>query len=251
MNNVNFGLKLWSINTNLIEQAIGLINEKVFDYIELFIVPGTQITPFNIDVPYIIHIPHHAFGLNIGEASKKEYNLKTINESISWADVLGAKYLILHAGYGYMEHAMDLLNELNDNRILIENMPKVGLDGQKMIGYSHKQMEELIGNNKGLCLDFGHAVKAALSLGEDYKEYIKKFLVFKPEVFHISDGTLTEEKDEHMNMGEGEYDFEYLSHCICRKSPSFVTMETPRSNKYSLSEDIRNVEFLKNVIKVF
>lgn len=238
---MKFGLKLWSINTNLIDQAIQLIDEKIFDYIELFVIPGTQIEPFMIDVPFIIHIPHHRFGVNIGEDSIKEYNLQKINESINWADQLNAKYLILHAGHGSMQHAIDLLRELSDSRLLIENMPKVGLDDEAMIGYSPDQIEELIGDSDlGLCLDFGHAVKAAVSLGVDYKEYINGFLPFEPKVFHVSDGTLGVERDEHLNIGDGEYDFAYFRQCILNNPSGLVTIETPRMNTKSLNEDIYN-----------
>jgi len=242
--NIIFGLKLWSINTDLIDQAIKLIDEKKFDYIELFVIPGTQINPFMIDVPYIIHIPHHKFGVNIGDASKKEYNMQKIDESITWANKLDAKYLILHAGDGSMEHAADLLSEITDNRFLIENMPKMGLDGETMIGYSPEQIEELIGDmNMGLCLDFGHAVKAAVSLGVDYKDYMKEFLKFEPKVFHISDGMLNIEKDEHLNIGEGEYDFEYFISCV--RESRMITLETTRNNHKSLYEDVKNMDGLK------
>lgn len=239
---MKFGLKLWSINTDLIDQAVSLIDNKTFDYIELFVVPDTQISPFLIDVPYIIHIPHEKFGVNIGDPAAKEYSLQKINESITWADLLNAKHLILHAGHGSMQHATDLLRELSDSRLLIENMPKVGLDGEAMIGYSPEQIEELLGNSDmGLCLDFGHAVKAAVSLGVDYKEYVQGFMGLEPKVFHMSDGTLGKEKDEHFNIGEGEYDFRYLLQCINDNPFGFVTIETPRLNQKSLDEDIQNI----------
>ncbi|HEY9206261.1 MAG TPA: TIM barrel protein [Candidatus Methanoperedens sp.] len=243
---IKFGLKLWSINTDLIDQAIRLIDDKTFDYIELFVIPADQISPFIIDVPYVIHIPHHKFGVNIGEAGKKEYNMQKINESITWANRLDAKYLILHAGMGSMEHAADLLDEITDNRFLIENMPKMGLDGEKMIGYSPEQIEELIKDrDMGLCLDFGHAAKAAVSLGLDYKEYIQEFLRFEPEVFHISDGMLHTEKDEHLNIGEGEYDFEFFINCVKNRKSRFITLEISRNNHKSLDEDIQNLDKLK------
>ena len=246
---MKFGLKLWSTNTDLIDQAVHLIDEKVFDYIELMVIPDSEIKPFLIDVPYIIHIPHHRFGVNIGEATIKEYNLQKIIDSITWADQLNAKYLILHAGHGSMLHAADLLRELSDSRLLIENMPKVGLDGEAMIGYSPAQIGELIGDGDiGLCLDFGHAVKAAVSLGEDYKEYVQGFMELEPRMFHVSDGTLSEEKDEHFNIGEGEYDFKYLLQCIDDNPFGFVTIETPRLNQKSLDEDIQNVNKI-NVIR--
>ena len=152
------------------------------------------------------------------------------------------KHLILHAGHGSMQHATDLLRELSDSRYLIENMPKVGLGGEAMIGYSPAQIEELIGDgDMGLCLDFGHAVKAAVSLGVDYKEYVQGFMELEPRMFHVSDGTLSEEKDEHLGIGDGEYDFKYLLQCIDDNPFGFVTIETPRLNQKSLDEDIQNV----------
>lgn len=243
---MKYGLKLWSTNTDLINQAVHLINENVFDYIELFVIPNSDITPFLIDVPCIIHIPHEKFGVNIGDPSINEYTLQKINESIIWADQLNTKYIILHAGHGSMQHAKNLLRELSDSRLLIENMPKVGLGGEAMIGYSPEQIEELIGDSDmGLCLDFGHAVKATVSLGVDYKKYVKGFMGLEPRVFHVSDGTLSEEKDEHFNIGEGEYDIGYFLHNIKDNPFKLITIETPRLNQNSLDEDIRNVNKLK------
>lgn len=244
---IKFGLKLWSTNTDLIYSSLELIDKKIFDYIELFIIPGTNITPFMIDIPYIIHIPHSKFSVNIGDANKIEYNLKKINESIIWADELNAQYLILHPEHGSMEHAIDLLNKVADNRLLIENMPMVGLNGEQMIGYSPKQIKELIEiNDIGLCLDLNHAVKAAVSLKVDYKDLIKEFIQFKPKMFHISDGRLSEEKDEHLSIGQGEYDFGFLLNCIMKNDSRLVTVETPRLNKKSLDEDIQNCNKLKS-----
>ena len=242
---MKFGLKLWSINTDLIDQAVHLIDEKIFDYIELMVIPDSEINPFLMDVPYIIHIPHEKFGVNIGDPASKKYTLQMINESITWADQLNAKHLILHAGHGSMQHATDLLREMSDSRLLIENMPIVGLDDEAMIGYSPAQIEELIGDSDmGLCLDFGHAVKAAVSLGVDYKEYVKGFVGLKPKVFHVSDGTLSEEKDEHMGIGGGEYDFEFLMGCVGMSGSKMVTIECPREVQDFLAEDVENVNTL-------
>ena len=246
---IKFGLKLWSTNTGLIDQAIQLIDEKIFDYIELFVIPNAQIKPFLIDVPYTIHIPHEKFGVNIGDASKKKYSLQKIDECITWADKLNAKYLILHAGHGSMNYAMDALREIADDRLLIENMPKVGLNDELMIGYSPAHIEELIGDgDRGLCLDLNHAAKAAVSLEVDYKEYVQDFLVFDPKMFHISDGTLDNGKDEHLNIGDGYYDFDYLLQCAMNGAPRLVTVETPRLYQGSLGEDLRNVLVLKDIL---
>lgn len=241
---MKFGLKLWSTDTELTDQAIHLIDEKIFDYIELFVVPDTRISPFIIDVPYAIHIPHEKFGVNISERSKKEYNLQKINESIRWADALNAKYLILHPGVGRMENTIDFLETIDDKRILIENMPKLGLRGEKMVGYAPKQIKSLMGDKFGLCLDLNHAIKASVSLRTSYKEFIEEFLKLQPKMFHISDGKLNDEKDEHLNIGEGEYDFEFLMSCVKEAKSEYVTLETPRTNLNSFDEDLKNLERL-------
>ena len=157
------------------------------------------------------------------------------------------KHLILHAGHGSMKHATDVLREIADDRLLIENVPKVGLNDEPMIGYSPAQIEELIGDgDRGLCLDLNHAAKAAVSLGVDYRAYIKGFMRLKPNMFHMSDGMLSEERDEHLGIGEGEYDLGYLMGVI--EAGGLVTVETPRV-KISLDEDKKNLYILKNVIR--
>ncbi len=37
----------------------------------------------------------------------------------------------------------------------------------------------------------------------DYREYIKGFMRLEPNVFHMSDGILNKEKDEHLWIGDG------------------------------------------------
>lgn len=247
MKNFEFGLKLWSINTDLINQAIQLIDEKIFNYIELYVVPDTQISPFVFDVPYIIHIPHHKSGVNIGDASKKQYNLQKINESIRWANELNARYLILHPGSGLIENVIELLSDITDKRILIENMPKVGLNGEKMIGYAPEQIKKLIGESFGHCLDLGHVIKAAISLRKPYKEFIEDFLKFEPNMFHISDGDIATDKDYHLDIGSGSYDMKFFKNCIEKNKSKLVTLETPRNDQLSLDEDLKNITILKSL----
>ena len=60
-------------------------------------------------------------------------------------------------------------------------------------------------------------------------------------MFHISDGKLNDEKDEHLNIGEGDYDFEFLMHYIKEAKSKYVTLETPRTNLDSFDEDLKNL----------
>ncbi len=246
---MKFGLKLWSKNKDLMGEANRLINENFFHYVELFYVPETEIKPFlEHDIPYVVHIPTENFGLNIGDKNKKEFNLKIINACINWADKLNAKYIIQHADSGSLDDAKNLLKEVHDDRIVIENMPKVGINGEKMLGYEPEQLKELMGvENFGFCLDFGHAVKAAVSMDKDYREYVNELLKLKPDMFHISDCNLKTEIDEHLNIGEGELDFEFLKECILKGDSRYVTVETPRKTLNSLDEDLVNLKKLKKI----
>lgn len=221
--------------------------KKKFHYVELFYVPGTEIKPFlEHNIPYIIHIPTEKFGLNIGDKTKKEFNLKIINTCIKWADKLNAKYIIQHADYGSLDYAKNLLKDVHDERIVIENMPKVGINGEKMLGYEPEQLKELMSvGNFGFCLDFGHAVKTSVNMGRDYKEYINELLKLKPNMFHISDCDLKNEIDEHLNVGEGELDFKFLKECILSAKSGYVTLETPRKNLNSFNENLNNLKKLK------
>jgi len=244
--NINFGLKLWSTNTDLIEYAKKLIIGDIFQYIELTTIPNTRLEPFlDLAIPYIIHITTENHGLNIADPKIKDYNLDLINECICRADELEAKYLVLHPGYGSLNDSLDFLDSIIDKRILIENMPKKGINDEEMIGYNPAQIKELIGNKFSFCLDLNHAIKAATSLNIDYKDLIEDFLELKPKLFHIADGRIDYEKDEHLNFGQGNYDLNYLMDIVkdySRKNTSYITLETP---KISLEDDIKNLGILK------
>jgi len=242
---IKYGLKIWSSNKGVIDDADRLIKEGVFNFVEILPVPDSDITPYEkLKLPYVIHIPHSGFGFDLGDKSKNDFNLKIINESIEWADRLSAKYLILHTGFGEMKTVLEFLENINDTRIIIENMPKEDTDGRVMVGSSPEDVKKLMGNKFGFCLDFGHGV----TLSENYKKDIKEFLKLKPDMFHISDGILNNPIDEHLNIGEGEYDFKFLMDCLSKSDSSMVTLETPRENLKSFDEDIINLNKLKKFL---
>ncbi|OEU41772.1 hypothetical protein BGV40_13110 [Methanosarcina sp. Ant1] len=248
---MNFGLKLWSTNQDMIGKASKLIEEDLFQYIELTPIPNTKIDHFlSYDNPYTIHITTERHSLNIADRYKMDFNLELINNSLSWADQLNAEFLILHPGFGELEDAIEFLDLINDSRILIENMPKVGLNNEKMVGYSPEQIRELIGSRFGFCLDLNHAVKAALVLGIDYKSFIKDFFTLNPSYFHISDGCLNNCLDEHLAIGDGEYDFSFLIKYLHFGKDNHVTLETPRKSLMSFNEDLYNLEKISSFLEI-
>ncbi|KKG07370.1 sugar phosphate isomerase/epimerase family protein [Methanosarcina sp. 2.H.A.1B.4] len=251
---MNFGLKLWSTNQDMLPQAEQLIKNDVFQYIELTPIPGTEIDAFlSYDLPYTIHITTERHGVNIADRDKRDYNIKTIQNCIEWADQLKARYLVLHPGFGKLDDAIEFLSYIYDKRILIENMPKIGIYDEKMVGYSPEEIEKLMDNGFGLCLDLNHAIKAAISLELDYMEFVNEFGKFKPFYYHVSDGHLNHSKDEHLNIGEGEYDFRFLVFAMISGSEfnsiRHITLETPRSNLLTFDNDLLNLEKIKSFIE--
>ena len=96
------GLKLWSCNTDFYyDEAIRLYKEDIYDYIELYVVPGTLNTLEKwkkLKIPFIIHNAHFAQGFNLAKSEKEESNRKIYDQTKQFADELNAKYIIFHGG---------------------------------------------------------------------------------------------------------------------------------------------------------
>ena len=79
---------------------------------------------------------------------------------------MNAKYIILHAGTGSEKIAKNILSEIRDKRIVIENMSFLGIHNERCLGYDAESIVSL--GNFGVCLDFGHAIKASVSFKKNY-----------------------------------------------------------------------------------
>lgn len=68
-----------------------------------------------------------------------------------------------------------------------------------------------------------------------------------PKIFHMTDGSLKTEIDEHFNFEEGEYDLKFFIECIKNSNSRPVTIETSRRNINSFQEDLNNLNILKSL----
>ena len=224
-----YGIKLWSDRGNLAKEAAGIIKSGNFSYVEITVIPGSDIEPFRQEAfPSIIHVAHDSIGASIGEKSALKRNVECFEEAVRWADALGSEKMIIHPGFGAMETAIGFLEDHYDKRLVIENMPSEGIRGERMIGYSPGQIRKLMGAKFGLCLDFGHASAAARSMGIDYKELVREFMRIGPSVFHVADTMKESKVDKHMDFGNGDADIGFMKSCIS-SIPAPVTLETPLS----------------------
>ncbi len=244
---MELGLKLWSTNKDVLEDAASLIEKDIFQYVELMVVPDTDPAPFQEHkIPYMLHAAHDTWGANPADPSKEQRSRETLAQALRWADVLQTEYVVVHPGFGAMEVATEFFKKESDPRIAIENMPQFGRDyGQRVefAGYSVEQLNRLMKGTFGFCLDLNHALCAARSLQRNPEEYLKELLSLQPALFHISDGDYT---DKHLAIGKGTYDFTLLARCLQESENKKVTLETPRKNLHSLKEDEENAIRLRS-----
>lgn len=254
------GLKLWSTNNNYIQQALELYKKKVYDYIELFVVPDSYNEYIkiwkNLDIPFIIHAPHSFVGLNMAKKEMLTENLRLAKQAQKFADDLDAQFIIFHPGIdGDIKQTVYQLNKIKDSRILIENKPYYTID-KKLIcnGYSPEDIEFVIKNTDvgntsigntsvGFCFDIGHAIYSANAQGIDWYDYLLRFNKLKPKVYHLTDGDINGVIDQHEHLGLGSFDFEKIVDLFPKSS--YITVETKKDYQDSLSDFKRDIRFLK------
>ena len=218
-----------------------------FDYIELGLKPPIRVNEVARlreihKGDYVIHAPTEYYGLDIGSREKEKQSLKLIKASLKVADVLGASIVIIHAGTGSLQQAKKVLSKVRDERVVIENMPVRGIKGEACVGYDVESIRELIGSRFALCLDINHCVKASIELGVEPLKLLLGFLELKPVMAHVADGRFSNPVDEHLHLGEGDYDLARLLKEV--KNVPRLTLETPRWDEERYVEDLKYLHLL-------
>lgn len=252
-----YGLKLYSHNIGnpelrkIVEKSY---EEGVFHYIELYIVPQTFSDFFgkwsSLNVPYIIHAPHFKHGFNLSKESHLDKNLELFEEVRLFASNLKSSYIIVHPGLaGSIKETIRQINLLCDDRLILENMPFIAINGKRCVGGSFDEIKGILNSCKiGFCLDIAHAIKYAFSNDIDCCEYIEKLISFDPKVFHVSDGNIINCFDEHLSFGKGDFPISRIMNTIKSSiSSSMITLETPKKNLNSIDDFIVDVEYLKSL----
>lgn len=249
------GLKLWNTNTDAyLAEAQKLYDQKIYDYIELYVLPNNldKLDKWkSLNIPFGIHAPHFQHGMNL---SKKEYfesNMKLYEEVKTYADALNAEYIVFHSGTDgdYKETARQI-SIINDPRTVIENKPYKTLpfiDGDFYVGGKVEEIKYIIDTiGCKFCLDIGHAIASANCQKIEPYSYIEEFMKLEPSMYHLSDINVTSEMDEHLNYGQGTLDFERLFKIIS-KNPQ-ITIETNKKSKENLDDFVQDVKFLRKII---
>lgn len=249
------GLKLYSTNDNYIDEALRLYAQDKFQYIELYVVPGSfeefsslwKRLRKDYKIDFVVHAPHFMDGVDLGSKDKAADNLRAYCESAKFADLLDAKYIIFHPGVeSCIAETAKQLKSFNDDRILVENKPYRTILSESQIcnGYSPLDIAYVMKEaNVGFCLDLSHCFCAANSLSVDGYGYWREFIKLGPKMIHIVDNDYQSTVDQHLHLGQGSYDFATLSMLI--DNDSLITVETAKSSQTVLDDFSEDTSFIK------
>lgn len=240
------GLKVWSSNTNYIPEILRIHNQGSFDYLELYSIPDTYDATIHkwqtIPVPFVVHGPHACHSMNLSKKESLENNKKLFQSAKNFADTLKSPYIILHPGImGSIDETISQIKGLKDDRIVLENNPLIGINGEACVCSTPEEMSMAMKATEcGFCLDIGHAICSANAHKSDPIKYLNGFLKLSPAIFHLSDGNIKGKKDEHLHFGEGSYPLAKIMELLPENAR--ITIETPKTlsdNLGSFAEDVK------------
>lgn len=250
----SYGLKLWSTNLAYIPGAEELLRRGIFQYVELFAVPGSLDNAAKWSglagggVRYVVHAPHYMAGMNLADPESRAHNMRLAGEAFRFADVVKSEKIIFHPGVnGRAEEAGVQLKDLDASRILVENKPYVGLRPDLIcVGHSPASVRRIMDiSGVGFCLDIGHALAAAFSLNKGESEMLDEFFALGPSMFHVADGQRGSACDGHLHLGGGNYDFPGIVARLPRDA--WITLETEKKYKDRLDDCESDVRFLESL----
>lgn len=252
---LNLGLKLYSSNVFYIPKAIALHAEGVFQYIELYVEPGNlaEYLPGwkKLDIPIVLHSPHSGSGFNFSLKECEARNREKIAEVDVFHTELHPRWVIFHSGTnGTVDETIRQLTMFKKEfpavfeAAVVENKPRKGLKGEFCIGASPEELDMITSETGlGFCLDFGHAICYAATIKNDYLAVIDRFMRLRPAMFHISDGFIASETDNHLHFGDGDFPVGNLLGIM--PASSWLSIETQKDEQQNLEDFRKDARFLK------
>ena len=254
----HIGLKLWSVNTGAcLREARRLYDAGVYDYLELYVVPGTVDTLpgwKSLGIPCVIHAAHFKHGFNLARAECAVSNRRIYDEMRRFADELGARYIIFHGGtFGCIEETVRQLAALHEPRALIENKPAITRNEGKILecrGATADEIRQVLhGTGCGFCLDIPHALCAANYMQQEQMSMLHEMNRLSPSMYHLADMMSPDLLiDDHTRLGRGILDFAQFIPGILAPG-AMVTIETNRTRPDALDEFKREVEHFRTCVE--
>ena len=195
-----------------------------------------------LKLPIVIHAEHLWQGANYADKTKYKYNLKSINFAQETADMADAKKIIVHPGLIANENcsiqqAIDFIKDIDDDRIIIENMPPIG---GRFCTTPKKLKQFSKATNKNICYDFSHSIILEKSIRKNYLPLVKQYIRLKPRHYHIN-GIKLIGKD-HFSFKESEVNMKPVLKLFPKDAE--ITLEVTKNIKKTEYD----LKFIKNII---
>ena len=254
----HFGFKLFSSNLynapELVQECADFAQKQNDMFIELMVVSSSTHEDFaklkdifsGLEVR--IHSAHLGEGFDAGNKDLEQQNRKLLKKSQQAADIFDSPTIIVHAGCGHdEEHLHETARQFklfNDSRILVENLSKEA----PCQGNTAKEIQFIMDETGcGFCMDFSHAICAAVDLKIDIEKQLQSFFNLKPAVYHICDGFLDSSDDIHEHFGKGTYP---LAHFLkdYTAPDGYITMETGHGVMEHNTLWVQDYQYLKSLL---
>lgn len=239
---------------------------KGYDYIEIYTTPEfreksakktdvEKLAEFRDRKILAVHAAHTNGGCNFAYCSRA--NREALSIAQKAADLLGSRFIIVHPGYiesGRQEeadlvYAADFLRDIDDKRILVENVPFMEETRRLIFPYIFPKDIRKFNQNAGYeaCMDVLHAAANAVQSRQDVLKYLlEMYYMFQPEYFHIADMKDAHSDEmldvhDHMHLGTGVLPLEEIIKLLKDKDV-YLTIETNDLNQ----EDIDFVRRIRD-----
>lgn len=258
MKNIKYGLKLWSRNIGYIPLIEDLARGGYCDFVEVYVHWQTSSEHLSrwqeLRVPIRLHAPHTHGGFNPSVKEGMEQKQEILKRVDAYRQALNPGSIVFHPGInGHINETIEQFKSYQKQfpalfkSALMENKPKVGLEGEMCCGASPQEIDTVLkATGFGFCLDFGHAICYAAWAKLPWAKVLDAFMRLSPSLFHLSDADAASVIDDHRHFGEGNYDLR----AIMRRIPdgSFVTIETKHDHPDHLDDFKRDVDHLKRLL---
>ena len=258
-----FGFKLFSTNLynapDLVQECADFARSQEDMFIELMVVSSSTSEDFqklkNIlsGLEVRIHAAHLGENLNVADKSLEQHNLALIGKAQQAADVFNSSTIIVHAGYGEDDKALDEISRqfklFNDKRVIVENQQCFTSKGIRCQGDTAKAIKYIMdASGCRFCMDFSHAICAAVHLKIDVEKQLQSFFDLKPAVYHICDGNLKSSHDMHEHLGNGNYPLAHFLNDYTDEN-AYITMETGHGVLEHNDLWVKDYQYLKSLLK--
>lgn len=258
-----YGFKIFSTNLlnapEFVKECSGYVRQRKDMFIEVMIVTGRpqselyELKKILKDVEVRIHAVHSSFGFDVGNKNLEKQNREMFEYTQLATDLFNSKSIVVHAGCGhgreYLKETVRQIKLFNDKRIVVENLPYFDDNGDNLSGYTADEIKYIMdGSGCGFCLDFSHAICAAVSLNVDIEEQLKSLFDLKPDVYHLCDGDINVADDKHLHYGEGNYPLKHFINDFTDEN-AYITMETGYGIQQHNDLQIMDYEYLKSLQK--